>query len=256
MDLMDNNKLFLLEEVVKRNFAAKYKGSFLGVFWTILRPLLIMIIMTIIFSTIFRNQIENYPVYILSGKCLYDFFNFTTSRSMVSLRSNQSILLKTAVPKYIFVIGTIISEFFNFLITMVILICVMIVTQSPFFIPLMFLTVIPIISLVIMISGISFILSIVSVYYVDIQHLWGVITLLCLYASAIFFPMDIIPEPFHQLLILNPIYWIVNQFRTIIIFGTVPETSYMINSLLLSVIILVIGIIVFKKYEKRITMKF
>lgn len=252
---INKNNLFLLEEVIKKNFSSKYKGSVLGILWSVIKPLLIMIIMTIIFSTLFKRSIENYPVYILSGKCLYDFFNIGSNSGLYAIRSNKNILTTTSAPKSIFVIGGVISEVLNLFITLIILVGVMIVTKAPFYFDKIILSIIPIFSLTIMILGIGFILSIFSVYYSDVQHLWGVVTQMGMYASAIFYPMDIIPEPFHQYLILNPIFWAIDQFRSFVMLGTIPQTSYLLNLFLFSLIILVLGIIIFKKYDNKVTMK-
>ena len=256
MSIIEKNELFLLEEIVKKNFASKYKDSVLGILWSVLRPLLMMIIFTIIFSTLFGKNLEYYPVYILSGRCIFDFFSATTTAAMGSLKHNKNILQKTAAPKYIFVLGSIISEFLNFFISFIILIAVMIVINAPFYIPLMFLSIIPVISLVIMITGLSLILSIVSVYYTDIQHLWGVVTLMLMYACAIFYPVTIVPEPYYSYMILNPLFWFIDQFRCFIYQGTIPSVLNIVNSYLLSLIVLVIGIIIFKKFEDKVIMKF
>lgn len=255
MSILEKNK-FLLLEIIKKNFASKYKDSVLGIMWSVLKPLLVMILMTIIFSTIFSNKIENFPVYMLSGKCLYDFFTGATGVCMNSIKGNQNILTKTAAPKEIFVLGGVISEFLNFSITLVILFLVMIVTNAPFYFDKIFLSIIPIGSLVILVTGLGLILAIASVYYTDIVHLWGVVTLMVMYASAIFYPMDIIPEPYHQVMILNPVYWTIDQFRSLIMYNVIPDSMYIFNSILLSMIVLVVGIIVFKKFEKKVTMKF
>lgn len=253
--MINKKNLFLLEEIVKKNFASKYKESVLGIFWSIIKPLLIMIIMTIIFSTLFHNKIDNYPVYLLSGKCIFDFFTAGTNIAMMSLKGNKNILTKTPAPKHIFVLGGIISELINFFITLIILIGVMIVTQSTFHLTII-LTIFPIISLVMIITGIGFILSILNIYYTDIHHLWGVVTLMGVYSSAIFYPMEIIPEPFHKYMVLNPIFWIIDQFRALGIYGVIPDIHYILNSMILSLIILVLGIIIFKTFEKRTTLNF
>ena len=253
---MNNKNLFLLSEIVKRNFAAKYKDSKLGLLWSFIKPLLIMILLTIIFSTVFGANIENYPVYLLAGKCIYDFFSAGTTISMLSLRNNQNILKKTPAPKYIFVLGSVFSEFINYLITLLILVAVMIVTKSSFYFNTMFFSVIPIVSLLIFMVGLGLILSVFCVYYKDIEHLWGVVTMMGMYACAIFFPMNIIPEPFYSYMILNPLYWIIDQFRLLFVYGTFPNLLNIINSLLFSAIIFVLGIIIFKKYGKKVAMKF
>ncbi|WP_297980196.1 ABC transporter permease [uncultured Methanobrevibacter sp.] len=256
MSVIEKNDFFLLEEIVKKNFAAKYKDSVLGIIWSVLKPLLIMIILTIIFSNLFGGSIDNYPVYFLSGKVIFDFFTAATNVSMYSLKGNKNILKRTAAPKHIFVLGAVVSEFLNFIITLIILVGVMIVTRAPFHFLESIIAIIPIASLIIMITGISFILSVLCVYFSDIQHLWGVITLMVMYASAIFYPMHIIPEPFHQFMVLNPIFWVIDQFRILAIWGTIPSRMNMFNLVMLSLIIFVAGIIIFKKYEKDLTLKF
>ena len=256
MSLVNDNTLFLLEEIVKKNFAAKYKGSVLGILWSVLKPLLIMILLTIIFSNLFGGSIDNYPVYFLSGKCIFDFFTAATNVSMMSLKGNINILKRTAAPKFVFTLGGVISEFINFIITLIILFGVMIVTKAPFHLFTSIIAIFPIISLIMMIIGTGLILAVLCVYFSDIQHLWGVITLMLMYASAIFYPMNIIPEPFHSYMILNPVFWVIDQFRLLVLWGTIPSRMNMINLVLLSAIILVLGVIVFKRYEKKLTLKF
>lgn len=256
MSIINKNEYFLLEEIVKKNFAAKYKDSVLGIFWSILKPLLIMIVLTIIFSKLFGKTIDNYPVYLLSGKIIFDFFTAATNLSMRTLKSNKQILKRTAAPKHIFVLGAVISEFINFIITVIILIGVMIVTKAPFHPLESIFAILPIADLILLITGVSFILSVLSIYYSDIEHLWGVITLVVMYASAIFYPMEIIPEPYHSVMILNPVFWVINNFRILAIWGTMPSRLNLINLTLLSLIILIFGIIVFKKYDKKLALKF
>lgn len=255
MKLISKNK-FLFEEIVKRNFISKYKNSVLGVLWSVLKPLLMMILITIIFSTLFGSSIENYPVYFLSGKCIYDFFSYATSLSLNTIYGNQNILKRTPAPKETFVLGGIASETLNFIITLIILVFVMIATHAPFHFETILFSIIPLISVTMIITGIGLFLSIFSVYYRDIEHLWGVITLMGMYASAIFYPMEIIPEPYYHIMILNPLYWAIDQFRCLAIYGTIPNILNIINLILISTIILIFGIIIFEKFEKKVTMKF
>lgn len=255
MRYIKKNELFLLEEIIKKNFAAKYKESYLGILWTILSPLLLMALFTIIFSTLFRRNIENFPLYFLCGWCLFSFFNSSISSSMDALRGNKNILKRTPVPKYIFILGGILSEVLNFLIMMVLLAGVMIVTNATFYWSTIF-AIIPVFSLFIMLIGLGLMVSIACVYYTDIRHLWSIVSMMLMYASAIFYPMDIIPEPYRGILVLNPFYWAVDQFRCFVYLGIFPQFLYIMNFIMLSLIILVFGIIIFKKYENRITMKF
>ena len=256
MNLIKMNDIFLLEEIVKKNFSSKYKDSVLGVMWTILSPLLMMALFTIIFSTIFGRNIENFPVYFLCGWCLFQFFNASISSSMNALKGNKSILQRTPAPKYIFVLGGILSEFLNYLIMLILLVIIMFITHATFHFPIIFCSIIPVILLFIMIVGLGLMLSIACVYYTDIKHLWKVISMMFMYASAIFYPMSIIPEPFRGYMMLNPLYWVIDQFRCFVYQGIVPNAINLVNLLLLSLIILIFGIIVFKKYEDKVVTKF
>lgn len=256
MSLLNRNELFLLEEIVKKNFISKYKDSVLGIFWTILSPLLMMALFTILFSTLFGRNIENYPVFFLCGWCIYNFFSSSINVSMNALKGNKNILQRTPAPKHIFILGSIISELLNFIIMLFLLITIMIVTHATFHLPIMLFFIVPIISLLIMLFGLGLILSVVCVYYTDVQHLWNVLTMFLMYASGIFYPMDLIPNPYKQYLILNPVFWVIDQFRCFVYYGITPSIVNMINLFLLSLIIFVFGIIVFKKFENKLTTKF
>ena len=256
MNLIKKNDLFLLEEIVKKNFLSKYKESVLGVMWTILSPLLMMALFTIVFSTLFSRNIDNFAVYFLCGWCLFQFFTSSISASMDSLKSNKSILKRTPAPKYIFVLGSILSEFLNFLIMLILLMIIMFITHAPFYFPILFCSIMPIILLFIMIVGLGLMVSIACVYYTDIRHLWSVLSMMLMYASAIFYPMDIIPEPFREYFLLNPLYWAIDQLRCFVYQGIAPNGINLINFLLLSMIILICGVIVFRKYEDKVVAKF
>lgn len=255
MSPIKKNEIFLLEEIVKKNFTSKYKDSILGIFWTILSPLLMMLLFTIVFSTLFDRHIDNYPIYFLSGWCLFVFFSNSISSSMYALKGNKNILQRTPAPKHIFILGNIISEFLNFLIMMMLLIIIIIITHAPFYWGTMFFAIIPIFSLFIMLTGVGLIVSVACVYYTDIRHLWTVLSMMFMYASCIFYPITIVPEPFRSYLALSPLYWAINQFRCFVYWGIIPERIYIVNFVLLSLIILVCGIIIFKKYENKVTLK-
>ena len=254
MSFIKKNEIFLLSVIVKKNFSSKYKDSVLGMVWTILSPLLMMGLFTILFSTLFGKNIDNYPVYFLCGWCIFNFFNSSITVSMNSLKGNKNILQKTPVPKYIFILGSIISELLNFIIMLILLVVIMTITHATFYMTFI-LFFIPLVPLFIMITGFGLVLSIVCVYYTDIQHLWSVLSMFLMYASGIFYPMSIIPNPYRQYLLLNPLYWAIDQFRCFVYHGMIPQISYIANLFLLSLIILVFGIIIFKKFENKITTK-
>ena len=255
MSFMNRKELFLLEEVIKKEFSSKYKDSALGLLWSVLNPLLMVITLTIVFSTMLGSGIENYPVYLISGRSMFGYFTTSIGGSMIILKSNKNVLKRTAAPKYIFVFGKIISEFINSIISFILLIVIMIVTGATFHFSLMPFSIIPIVSLTFLITGLSFMMSIFASYYSDVKYLWSVVSQIIMYCSAIFYSMDRIPEPYHQYLILNPVYWAINQFRSFMVFGVVPDLLNILNLIILSLIIFVLGIIIFKKYEDRVILK-
>ena len=245
---------FLLKQLIKKNFTSKYKDSVLGILWSFLSPLIEMAILTAIFSTIFARSIENFPVYFMAGRCILNFFNSGSKAAMTSLVSNRSILQKIYVPRYIFALGNICSEFLNFLMSLIVMIGIMIVTQSPFYTMSLF-AIIPIAILFILITGVGLILAIVCTKFSDIEYLYRIFTSLLTYACAIFYPMDIVPQPVRGYMELNPIYGIIAQFREFIMYGRFPSNKIMITTFVFSVVIFFIGIFVFRKYQDKITLE-
>ena len=245
---------FLLKQLIKKNFTSKYKDSVLGILWSFLHPLIQMAILTAIFSTIFSKSIENFPVYFMAGRCVLDFFNAGTKSAMTSIKINRGILQKIYVPRYIFALGNVCSEFLNFLMSMIVMIAIMIATQAPFYFMSIF-AVIPIATLFILITGVGLILAIVCTKFTDIEYLYKIFTSLLTYACAIFYPISIVPQPVRGYMELNPIYGIIAQFREFVMFGRFPSKKIMLTSFVFSLIIFVIGVIIFKRNQEKITLE-
>lgn len=242
---------FLLKELVKRNIKAKYKDSVLGMFWSFLNPLLTMIVLTVIFSALFKNKIENFPVYILTGKLIFELFSAGTTGAMNSIKTNSSILKKVYVPKYIFSLGAICSEFVNFLISLIVLAMVMLVTGCPFSI-YNITAIFPVILLIILIIGVGLILGTFAVFFTDIKYLYGVFTLLLMYGSAIFYPISIIkPASLQMIFKLNPVYSAISCFRDSILLGKFPNLFDLGYLAIFAFLMLGIGIFVFYRYQDR-----
>lgn len=245
---------FLLKQIIKRNFTTKYKDSVLGILWSFLNPLITMVLLTAIFSTFFTKSIENFPVYFMAGRCVIDFFNSGTKIAMTSIKRNRSILQKIFIPRYIFAIGGICSEFLNFLMSLIVMISIMIVTGAPFYAMGLF-AVIPIATLVILITGVGLILAIVCTKFTDIEYLYKIFTSLLVYACAIFYPMDIVPQPIRGYMELNPVYGIIAQFREFVMYGRFPSQTIMLTTIIFSIVIFIIGVLVFRKYQNKITLE-
>lgn len=241
---------FLLSQLIKRDISGKYKDSTLGLFWSFLNPLLSMIVLTMVFSLIFSGKIANFPVYLLSGKLLFDLFANATTGAMNSIKGNSEIIKKIYVPKYMFGIGIICSEFINFLISLIVLVAVMIVTGAPFYFSLIY-SPIPIFFLLILTTGCGLFLATATTFFTDIKYLYGVLIMLLSFMTPLFYPIDIIPQQFLFAFKLNPLYAAVDCFRTIVLEGTFPHTTPLVYLIVTSIISLIIGIYVFYKYQDK-----
>jgi lipopolysaccharide transport system permease protein len=241
---------FLLVELVKRDIKGKYKDSVLGLFWSFLNPLLTMVVLTFIFSYVFKMSIKNFPVYFLTGYLIFNLFSAATSGAMDSIKSNASIIKKIYLPKYMFALGTTCSELINFAISLIVLILVMIATNAPFHVSMIF-TIIPVLLLVIMAIGVGLILATLTTFFTDIKYLYGVFIMTLMYASAIFYPVEVLPVRYQFLFELNPVYLAIAGARDAILTGVFPNMKYMIVLSIVSVVLLAIGMYIFYKYQDK-----
>ena len=249
-----NEKKFLLKQLVKRDLTSKYKDSFLGVIWSFINPLCIMLIFTAIFSVLFRYQIKNFPVYFLTGRLIYDFYFAGTRGAMYSIKQNASILKKVFVPRYMFAVSSVCYEFINFLISLFILFMVMFATNTPFHWTII-LSVIPLFFLFLMIIGIGLILAVLNTYFSDVGYLYSIFGLILMYASALFYPMEIVPADIQLIFSLNPLYAFIICFRDTLMYGIFPDFSVFLYAAVFSVMIFGIGFLLFRIFEKKLTLE-
>lgn len=249
-----NEKKFLLKQLVKRDLTSKYKDSFLGVLWSFINPLCIMLIFTAIFSVLFRFQIKNFPVYFLTGRVIYEFYISSTGAAMDSIRRNAGILKKIYVPRYMFAVGSITYEFINFLISLIILFAVMFITHSEFH-PTIILSIIPIALLFIMVVGIGLILAVLNTYFSDVGYLYSIFSLILMYASALFYPMDIVPSDIQSIFNLNPLYVAISCFRDTIMYGIFPDILQVLYLAIFSFMIFAVGFLLFRIHENKLTLE-
>ena len=240
----------LMDELIIRDLKIKYRRSILGSLWSLLNPLMMMIVLTFVFSSVFRFDIENYPLYLILGQVLWSFFNESTTMAMYSVLSNGSLIKKVYIPKFIFPVSRVLSAFVTMSFSLIAIVIVMIFTQTPFT-WYIFLFPIPLFFLLVFCIGISMILSALSVYFRDIMHLYSVITLAWMYLTPIFYPINIIPEEFVSFITMNPMYHYITFFRDIVLYGTVPMIDTWIFCIVNSIIALFIGIVVFKKLQRN-----
>ncbi len=240
----------LLAVLVKRDISKKYKDSFLGLLWTFFNPLLNMAVMSIIFSTIFKRNIQNFPVYMLSGRVFYDFFVHATTDSLKSIPGAAPIIKKIYVPKYIIVFSKVCSNFIMSAISLLALLVVMIVTKAEFSITLL---IVPLLFLIFFIfaTGVSLIVATADVFFRDMEHLYSIFMMIVMYFSAIFYPAEIIPEKYQMILFFNPMFKFVTAFRAPIYYGVLPDVGLWMYCITIALATFIIGVFLFKKNQDR-----
>ena len=221
---------FLLRELVGKSIKLQYRNSVLGVFWTFLQPLLTMIVLSFVFMRVFgkdSSKTGNYPVYLLCGRLLYQFFTSATKRAMTSIRKQSSMIKKVYVPKYIYPLSEVLSALITFLISLTVLAFVIayfnIRDKDPVQVTwhIVFI-IVPILITFVLSLGVGMILSTVSVFFKDIENIYDVFTMLLFYMTPIVFRPGMLNFEGVQLRILkiNPLYGLVNQFRAAVMYGT------------------------------------
>lgn len=238
---------FLLQNLIQRDIKVKYRRSTLGILWSVLNPLLMMFVLTMVFSYFFRFDIENYPVYILSGQLIFNYFTESTSMAMESVIGYAPLIKKVYVPKYIFPLEKTCFSFVNLCFSCIALIVVMLVTGAPFH-PTMVLALYPMVTLFVFSLGVGLFLASSSIFFRDIIHLWSVFTTALMYASAVFYPKSLLDGSIMQYLInLNPVYWYIDAFRQVVLRGEFFSPNHIIICALCAVIAMIVGCITFKK---------
>ena len=177
---------FLLSELVKKGIKLKYRRSYLGILWSMLEPLLSMVVLTIVFGTLYGNTDKTFPVYILSGRLLYSFYSSATKAALKSIRSNAAMIKKVYVPKYLYPLSTVIYNYIIFLISLVVLAIVGVILGVK---PTIYLLQAPVALIIILILsyGSGMFLATIGVFFRDIEYLWSVALMLIMYTCAIFY---------------------------------------------------------------------
>ena len=241
----------LLKQLVIRDIKLKYRRSFLGYIWSVLNPLLIMIVMTIVFSTMFSRNIENFPVYLFTGQVLFNFMNTSTHQAIFSITGNSALLKKTYVPKYIFTVSKITSGLVDFFFSLGALLIVMIVTRAPFTI---YSLLVPFVALQLYLFcvGLGMFLAQANVFFRDIQYIYNAVTTAWMYLTPIFYPIESLPKNvLWTVKHFNPMYFYVGQFRDLVYYGRMPGHIIILAGCLTSIFMLIIGIWSFLKNQDK-----
>ena len=222
--------MFLLQQLVSRDFKVKYKRSILGVVWSLLYPLLTMAVMAIVFSNVFKFSTPgvSYLAYLLSGLVMFNYFSEASNLAMSSVVANFSLLNKIYIPKYIFPLSKCLFVGINFL-----------------FLPYAFLC------LFMFTLGMGFILSAVSVFLRDMFYIYGIVIMMWTYLTPIMYDISTISPTLQPFLKLNPLYHYINFAREIILYGRIPQPFTWLTCIVSAVIVLIIGVVVFKKTQDK-----
>lgn len=252
----------LLYEIVRKNVKLQYRDSMLGVFWTFLQPLMTTIILVVIFGNVFGKKSEgivNYPIYLLCGRLLYEFYSKSTKRAMRSIRNSVSIIKKVYVPKYMYPLANVTSEFVTFLISLTVLACFIVFfvrtgNNPPHITKYIFLAPIPIIILFVLSIGVGLILSTLEVFFKDIDYLYEVFCLLLFYLTPIFYKVDslgIQNKFFLFALKANPLYSITEMFRCCVLYGRLFSFNHLCYSFGFAMLSIAIGLWAFYKKQEQ-----
>lgn len=241
---------FLFEELVKRDFKKKYKRTVLGMGWSLLSPLLLLLVMKLVFTQFFGRNTPHYTIYLFCGNLVFSYFSESTKSGMRSLMDNSKVFSKVTVPKYLFLLSKNVQTFISFLLTLVIFF-IFVAFDHLVFTWKFFCLLYPICCLILFNIGMGLILSALFVFFRDVQYLYDVFTKLLSYLSAIFYTIDRYGAQTQNLFLLNPVYLFIRYFRKIVIEAAVPTVWFHLLMAADVIIVLGIGCWMYKKYNTR-----
>ena len=239
---------FLFEELVKRDFKKKYKRTVLGMAWSVLSPLLSLLVMRLVFTQFFGRNTPT--IYLFCGNLVFSYFNESTTQGMSSLMANASIFTKVNVPKYLFLMSKNVQTLINFGVTLCVFVLFCILDGITFtwrWVLLLY----PIFMLLFFNIGVGLVLSALFVFFRDIQYLWTVFVQLLTYMSAIFYTIDGYSPMVQNLFLINPIYLFIRYFRKIVIDMAIPSVWFHLLMGGYTVVVLALGCWMYKKYNHR-----
>ena len=247
---IENFKKFqpLLSELITRDIKNKYRKSILGVFWTILNPLFMMIVLSVVFSNLFKFDIEYFPVYLLSGQLIFNFFSESTTNAMGAIIANGPLIKKIYVPKYVFVLSRIFSSSINLLASFTALIFVMLARRVELHYTIL-LVPIPLFFVISFSLGVGLLLAALTVKFRDIMHLYSVFVTALMYLTPVIYPMSILPEWLEKVVLLNPLTNILIMFRDVMMNNTLPSLSSMVVAFAEVIVVMLLGLYVFYKRQ-------
>ena len=237
---------FLFKELVKRDFTKKYKRTILGMAWSIVSPLMNLLIMWLVFNNFFGSNVDHYVVYLFAGQLVFSYFSDATNLGMNSLVSNAGIFTKVNIPKYLFLFSQNVSSLINFGLTLLIFFAFVAIDGVPFTWQFLLL-IYPVVCLIVFNLGIGLILSALFVFFRDMQYLWGILTQLIMWMSAIFYTLDSYSEAVQRMFLFNPLYVYISYFREIVLYGEIPTPQLHLLAATYALIAFGVGAYMYKR---------
>ncbi len=245
---------FVIRELVSREIKRKYARSSLGIIWSVLNPLLNMALMSMIFSTIFKRNIENFPIYYLTGSLIWGLFSNSTNHALTSLVDNKKLLIKVKLPMSIFPLSKVCSALVNLgysLLPYAVMLFVFGVKPNRYWL-LFFL----IVACAFLFSlGLGYFLSVLYVIFGDIKHLYSVMLTMWMYLSAIFYPLERTSAQIQAIIIRNPMYNYIACARQCIMQGVPPTADQWARLFIWTVGVYILGRVFFEKMSNRVLQK-
>lgn len=237
---------FLFEELVKRDFTQKYKRTVLGMAWSIMSPLLQLLVMYFVFSSFFGTYMEHYITYLFAGNLMFNYYREATTGGMNALLGNANIFTKVNVPKYLFLLSKNVSAIINFLLNFLIFLLFAAIDHVTFtwkFLAMLY----PVVCLTILNIGIGLVLSALYVFFRDITYLYDVFTMLLMYMSAIFYTLDEYSPTMQRMFLCNPIYCAIKYIRVVVLEGNIPSVRFHLLLAFYAAAAMTIGGLIYKK---------
>ena len=239
-----------MKQLVSRDFKTRYKRSVLGVFWSFLNPLLMMIVQYIVFSQLFKSDIDNYAGYLLCGTVAFNFFNEGVGQALTSIVGNASLITKVYLPKYVYPITRVLSSGINLLMSLIPLVIVALLTGEKITKSYLMLPYI-LICLMIFTMGMGMIMASAMTFFRDMQFLWGVLSMIWMYITPLFYPLSIVPKEVRTYFVINPMYHYVDAIRSIILNGMTPRPVEFAICTMCALAMFIVGSCVFKKSQDK-----
>ncbi|MFZ0592902.1 MAG: ABC transporter permease [Bryobacteraceae bacterium] len=239
----------LIWALALRELKIRYKRSLLGFLWALLNPALLMIVLTVVFSKVLISNIPHYGIFILSTLLPWTFFSQCLAYAVDSMVSNGDLIKKVAVSKSVFPLAAVVSNMINLLLSIIPLALIVLVMGHPFFVTWAFLPV-PLIALMLFTAGATFFFATANVYYRDVAHIVQILLQVWFYVTPIIYPLTIFPEKYRWMFQLNPLIYVLNDFRLAVYYGQMPRPQSVAASFACGLLSLLIGFAIFRKNQE------